>query len=184
MVQNVNSYTINGTNIIFKVGDYVRIRSHDPKTSAYVARVESLDVEHQMVRIQRYYFPEVTKQGRKRFHGTKEVISSNHYDVQSIHAIQGKCVVRSLENYMTLKCVGVDDYFCRFEYDCVEKCLVNVSVAVYCDCQMPCNPDLFMVQCDGCECWFHPSCKGMKDKDAKRLTKFLCSKKCSDDDAK
>ncbi|KAJ0538695.1 putative chromatin regulator PHD family [Helianthus annuus] len=245
MAQNVNSYTINGTNIVIKgmtclfyiaycvlisckhsksshydcitlklndvelflllysvknlfferldgavdmfvctVGDYVRIRTDDPKISTSVAQVESLDVERQMVRIRWYYLPEETKQGRRTFHGIKEVLLSNHYDVRSIHTIQGKCVVYSLENYMNLKPVGSGDYFCRFEYNCVEKCVVDGFVDVECDCEMPYNPDLFMVQCDGCMCRFHPSCKGMKDKDAMGLTKFLCSKKCSDDDAK
>ncbi|XP_021975730.1 chromatin remodeling protein EBS [Helianthus annuus] len=184
MAQNVNSYTINGTNIVIKVGDYVRIRTDDPKIPTSVAQVESLDVERQMVRIRWYYLPEETKQGRRTFHGIKEVLLSNHYDVRSIHTIQGKCVVYSLENYMNLKPIGADDYFCRFEYNCVEKCVVDGFVDVECDCEMPYNPDLFMVQCDGCMCRFHPSCKGMKDKDAMGLTKFLCSKKCSDDDAK
>ncbi|MFS7960930.1 putative Zinc finger, FYVE/PHD-type, Zinc finger, RING/FYVE/PHD-type [Helianthus anomalus] len=52
---------------------------------------------------------------------------------------------------MNLKYVGVDDYFCRFVNNYVKKCLVDDFVAVYCDCKMPYNPDLFMVQCNGCK---------------------------------
>ncbi|XP_035831873.1 chromatin remodeling protein EBS-like [Helianthus annuus] len=105
-----------------------------------------------MALIRWYYLPEETEQGRKSFHGIKEVFLSNHYEVQSIHTIQGKYVVYSLENYMNLKRVGVDDYFCRFEYNYVKKCHVDVFVVVYCECEMPYNPDLFIVQCDGCKC--------------------------------
>ncbi|KAJ0538699.1 putative BAH domain, Zinc finger, FYVE/PHD-type [Helianthus annuus] len=114
MAQNVNSYTINGTNIIIKVSDYVRIRSNDPKPYTLVARVELLGIEHQMALIRWYYLPEETEQGRKSFHGIKEVFLSNHYDVQSIHTIQRRML--------------------------------------YCECEMPYNPDLFIVQCDGCKC--------------------------------
>ncbi|KAJ0718989.1 putative BAH domain-containing protein [Helianthus annuus] len=83
-----------------------------------------------MALIRWYYLPEETEQGTKSFHGIKEVFLSNHYDVQSIHTIQGKYVVYSLENYMNLKRVGVDDYFCRFEYNYVKKCHVDVFVVV------------------------------------------------------
>ncbi|MFS7960932.1 hypothetical protein Hanom_Chr08g00708831 [Helianthus anomalus] len=62
---------------------------------------------------------------------------------------------------MNLKRVGVDDYFCRFVNNYVKKCSIDVFVVV-----------------------FHPSCNRVKDKDAKRLMRFLCSKKCSVDDAK
>ncbi|MFS7960944.1 putative BAH domain-containing protein [Helianthus anomalus] len=104
-----------------------------------------------MVRIRWYYLPDETKQGMRSFHGIKDVLLSNHYDVRSIHTIQGKCVGYSLENYMNLKLVGVDDYFCQSDYNYVEKCIVDAFVDVANDCEMPYNPDLLMVQCDGCK---------------------------------
>ncbi|KAJ0764613.1 putative BAH domain-containing protein [Helianthus annuus] len=123
IVKNLLLVRLNGVVDLFvcTVSDYVRIRSDDPKPSTLVARVELLGIEHQMALIRWYYLPEETEQGMKSVHGIKEVFLSNHYDVQSIHTIQGKYVVYSLENYMNLKSVGVDDYFCRFEYNYVKK---------------------------------------------------------------
>ncbi|KAJ0764614.1 putative BAH domain-containing protein [Helianthus annuus] len=129
IVKNLLLVRLNGVVDLFvcTVSDYVRIRSDDPKPSTLVARVELLGIEHQMALIRWYYLPEETEQGTKSFHGIKEVFLSNHYDMQSIHTIQGKYVVYSLENYMNLKCVGVDDYFCRFKYNYVKKCHVDLS---------------------------------------------------------
>ncbi|KAM0009518.1 putative BAH domain-containing protein [Helianthus debilis subsp. tardiflorus] len=98
-VKNLFFVRLDGAVDLFvcKVGDYVRIRTDDPMTSTSVARVELLDFERQMVRIRWCYLLDETKQGMRSFHGIKDVLLSNHYDVRSIHTIQGKCVVYSLE---------------------------------------------------------------------------------------
>ncbi|KAM0057099.1 putative BAH domain, Zinc finger, FYVE/PHD-type [Helianthus debilis subsp. tardiflorus] len=109
-----------------------------------------------MVRVCWYYRPEDTIEGRGTFHGVKEIFLSNDYDRQSTQAMQGKCVVHTLQQYMKLKYVGVDDYFCRYEYDAGERGPLVADgerftpkhVAVYCKCNTPYNPDAYMVQCD------------------------------------
>ncbi|MFS7960931.1 putative BAH domain-containing protein [Helianthus anomalus] len=113
MAQNVNSYTINGTNIIIEgmtclfyimhcvknlffvrlddvVDLFICTINDDPKTFTSVAQVESLDIECSMVLIRWYYLSEETKQGWKSFNGIMELFLSNNYDVESIHNIQGK----------------------------------------------------------------------------------------------
>nr|GEZ43452.1 hypothetical protein [Tanacetum cinerariifolium] len=63
-----------------------------------------------------YYRPEDSISGRRLFHGVKELFLSDHYDMQSAHTIEGKCIVHSFKNYNKLDNVGTEDYFCRFEY--------------------------------------------------------------------
>nr|GEY10187.1 chromatin remodeling protein EBS-like [Tanacetum cinerariifolium] len=74
-----------------------------------------------------------------------------HYDMQSAHTIEGKCIVHSFKNYTKLDNVGTEDYFCRFEYKAATGGFTPDRVAVYCKCEMPYNPDDLMVQCEGCK---------------------------------
>ncbi|GFY99085.1 PHD finger family protein [Actinidia rufa] len=84
----------------------------------------------------------------------------------------------------SLRMLGTEDYFCRFEYKAATGGFTPDRVAVYCKCEMPYNPDDLMVQCEGCKDWFHPSCMGMTIEEAKKLDQFMCSDCSSDDDAK
>jgi hypothetical protein len=76
-----------------------------------------------------YYRPEESIGGQRQFHGSKEVFPSDHYDLQSVDTIKGKCTVHSFKSYTKLDAVGNDDFFCRFEY--------NSSTGSF-------NPDLFL----------------------------------------
>lgn len=42
------------------------------------------------------------------FHGFMELFLSDHYDFQSAHRIEGKCIVHSFKNYTKLENVGTD----------------------------------------------------------------------------
>ncbi|THF94425.1 hypothetical protein TEA_013476 [Camellia sinensis var. sinensis] len=184
--KDVDSYTIKGTNKIVRPGDCVLMRPSDSDKPPYVARVEKIEADHRnnvKVRVRWYYRPEESMGGRRQFHGAKELFLSDHYDVQSAHTIEGKCIVHTFKNYTKLENVGAEDYFCRFEYKAATGGFTPDRVAVYCKCEMPYNPDDLMVQCEGCKDWFHPSCMGMTIEEAKKLERFLCSD-CSDDDAK
>ncbi|GMN53761.1 hypothetical protein TIFTF001_022896 [Ficus carica] len=185
--KDLDSYTIKGTNKIVRPGDCVLMRPSDSDKPPYVARVEKIEADHRnnvKVRVRWYYRPEESIGGRRQFHGAKELFLSDHYDVQSAHTIEGKCIVHSFKNYTKLENVGAEDYFCRFEYKAATGGFTPDRVAVYCKCEMPYNPDDLMVQCEGCKDWFHPSCMGMTIEEAKKLDHFLCSDCSSDDDAK
>uniref|UniRef100_A0A804NQV7 Chromatin remodeling protein EBS n=1 Tax=Zea mays TaxID=4577 RepID=A0A804NQV7_MAIZE len=174
--KDVDSYTIGGTNKV--VYDCVLMRASDSDNQPYVARVEKMEGDGRgsvRVQVRWYYRPEESKGGRRQFHGAKELFLSDHFDLQSAHTIEGKCVVHSFKNYTRLDNVGPEDFFCRFEYKAATGSFTPDRVAVYCKCEMPYNPDDLMVQCDACKHWFHPSCVAMTIEQAKKLDHFVCS---------
>ena len=83
------------------------------------------------VKVRWYYRPEEAIGGRRPFHGAKELFLSDHYDIQSAHTIEGKCIVHSFKNYTKLENVGAEDYFCRFEYKAATGNFTPDRVAVY-----------------------------------------------------
>ncbi|PWA62008.1 chromatin remodeling protein EBS [Artemisia annua] len=184
--KDVDSYKIKRTKKIVQQGDCVLMRPVDPKRLPYVARVEKLEADSKnnvKVRVRWYYRPEESLGGRRTFHGAKELFLSDHYDWQSARTIEGKCIVHSFKDYKKLENAGDDDYFCRFEYKAATGDFNPDLVAVYCKCEMPYNPDDFMVKCEGCRDWYHPSCLKMTIEDAKNLEQFICSDCPLDDDA-
>ncbi|XP_054787250.1 chromatin remodeling protein EBS-like isoform X5 [Prosopis cineraria] len=185
--RDLDSYTIRGTNKVVRAGDTVLMRPSDTSKPPYVARVEKIEQDNRSnvkVRVRWYYRPEESIGGRRQFHGAKELFLSDHYDVQSAHTIEGKCIVHSFKNYTKLENVGAEDYYCRFEYKAATGAFTPDRVAVYCKCEMPYNPDDLMVQCEGCKDWYHPACVGMTIEEAKKLDHFMCSECSSDDDMK
>ncbi|KAK4761162.1 hypothetical protein SAY87_006055 [Trapa incisa] len=182
--KEINSYTIRGTNKVVRVGDCVLMRPSDTRKPLYVALVEKIQPDSRnnvKVKVRWYYRPEESMGGRRQFHGAKELFLSDHYDIQSAHTIEGKCIVHSFKSYTKLENVGSEDYYCRFEYKAATGAFSPDRIAVYCKCEMPYNPDDLMVQCEGCRDWYHPACVGMTIEEAKRLDHFVCSE-CSDDD--
>lgn len=118
---------------VFVAGDCVLLRPSESDKLPYVARVERLEADHRSnvkVRVRWYYRPEESLGGRRQFHGAKELFLSDHYDWQSAHTIEDKCVVHSFKNYTKLENVGVEDYFCRFEYKAANGAFTPDRVAV------------------------------------------------------
>ncbi|KAK9068916.1 hypothetical protein SSX86_013032 [Deinandra increscens subsp. villosa] len=175
--RDLESYTIRGTNKVVRVGDSVLMRSSENDKPPYVARVESIEADvkgNVKVRVRWYYRPEESMGGRRQFHGIKELFLSDHYDTQSAHTIEDKCIVHTFKNYTKLEDVGPEDYFCRFEYKAATGGFTPDRVAVYCKCEMPYNPDDLMVQCEACKDWYHPACLNMNIEQAKQLDSFIC----------
>jgi energy-converting hydrogenase Eha subunit C len=117
-----------------EVGDCVLMRASDSDNQPYVARVEKMEADGRgsvRVRVRWYYRPEESKGGRRQFHGAKELFLSDHFDLQSAHTIEGKCVVHSFKNYTKLDNVGPEDFFCRFEYKAATGSFTPDRVAVY-----------------------------------------------------
>uniref|UniRef100_A0A7N0T846 PHD-type domain-containing protein n=1 Tax=Kalanchoe fedtschenkoi TaxID=63787 RepID=A0A7N0T846_KALFE len=106
-----------------------------------------------------YYQPQdIEKIGRQPYHGAKELVQTNHADTLSPRSIEGKCAVHSFESCMELGLTGEDDYF----------------IYSYCTCNMPYYPDRIMVQCEGCQRWFHPPCINITDEEAQTTEHFFC----------
>lgn len=117
----------------FEAGDCVLLRPPENGKAPYVARVEKIESDNRnnfKVKVRWYYRPEESLGGRRQFHGSKELFLSDHFDVQSSHTIEGKCVVHSFKNYTKLESVGTEDYFCRFEYKAATGAFVPDRVAV------------------------------------------------------
>ncbi|OIV92429.1 hypothetical protein TanjilG_25159 [Lupinus angustifolius] len=175
---DIDSYTIKDTGDIIRVGDCVLILPLDTRKPQYVACVEKFEKDSKNninVHVRWYYRPEEAFGGRKKFHGANELFLSDHYDVHSADAIEGKCVVHPFDNYVKLENAGAKDFYCRFEYKVATGAFTPDSVAVYCKCDMPYNPDIFMVQCVKCQDRFHHACVGMTTEEAMASIQFLCS---------
>ncbi|XP_024984352.1 chromatin remodeling protein EBS [Cynara cardunculus var. scolymus] len=184
--RDLESFTIRGTNKVVRAGDSVLMRPLENEKNPYVARVERVESDvkgNVKVQVRWYYRPEEAIGGRQKFHGSKELFLSDHYDTQSANTIEGKCIVHTFKNYTKLRDVGAEDYFCRFEYKAANGGFNPDSVAVYCKCEMPYNPDNMMVQCDACRDWYHPECLNMTIDQAKEIGIFTCSD-CSSVDSK
>jgi len=52
--------------------------------------------------------------------------------------------------------------------------IIKESSELYCVCQQPYVENVLMLGCDGCNGWFHPTCVGLSNKQAKSLERFLC----------
>ncbi|PIM98169.1 Serine/threonine protein kinase [Handroanthus impetiginosus] len=181
----IDSYAIGSTNKVVKAGDCVLMRPSESNSAHYVARVEKIEADNRnnvRVQVRRYYRPEETVGGREQFHGAKELFLSDHYDIQSAHSIEEKCIVHTLENYTKLENVGSQDYCCRFEYKHVSGTFLPDRVPMYCKCKMPYNPDDLMMQCDECKDWYHPACLDVRIERARLLDHFNCSAhRCKED---
>lgn len=68
-------------------------------------------------RVQWYYKPDRTSQGRKDYHGTKELFQSDRYDTQSLDCIIGKCTGHSFRDYVKFGNDGDEDFYPGFEYN-------------------------------------------------------------------
>ncbi len=47
---------------------------------------------------------------------------------------------------------------------------------VYCFCRRPYDPtvDVFMICCDVCDEWYHGSCVGVNQREAKKIARYVC----------
>ncbi|KVI10709.1 Bromo adjacent homology (BAH) domain-containing protein [Cynara cardunculus var. scolymus] len=154
------------------------MRSPDPSKPSYIAKVKKIVSDYNgdnvKVHVRWYYRPEEVVGGRKKFHGNKEVFLSDHRDVQAVDAIEGRCKIHTFKNYRKLETVGNDDFYSRLQYCSSTARFSPDRIAVYCICEMPYNPDEFMIQCDGCHDWFHPACIDMTVEAAREMEHFLC----------
>lgn len=90
------------------------------------------------------------------------------------NSINGKCHVHTLKAYQALHIVGDLDYFSRFLYKAATGEFKPDRVPVYCMCEMPYNPDLFMVECEGCDEWFHPECLQLTKREVEKMKHMMC----------
>lgn len=162
---------------VYKSGDTVLMRSPNPGENDFVARIQKMwegPAKKKQVNVAWFYRPEEANGGRKAFHGERELFDSDHTDWCDIAAINGKCTVHSLKDYQKLDQIDEKDYFIRFNYKARTGMFRPDRVRVYCACEMPYNPDRFMVECDSCSEWYHPECLGLKREEIMQSPDFTC----------
>ncbi|XP_076941479.1 chromatin remodeling protein EBS-like [Bidens hawaiensis] len=176
--QTLDSYFVKCIRKSIQPGDCVYMRSPESSNRPYIAKVKRIEPDDKgsdvSVHVQWYYWPEETTGGRKRYHGSKELFISDHYDVQSAETIEGKCTVHSIKSYTKLEAVENDDFYCCFEYASATGEFYPNRAVVYCKCEMPYNPDDLMIQCESCKDWFHPACIGITGEEANGMEHFFC----------
>ena len=163
----------------FRVGDTVALRPPSVDASPFIAKI--VDIKKKIssaqlrVRVCWYYRPEEARGGRKGFHGSKELFTSDHEDWVTPDAVNGKCEVHSLREFQLLDDVYEFDFFTRFVYHAARGEFKPDRVPVYCLCEMPFNPDVFMVECEGCSEWHHPSCIQLTQEEVQKMAHFVCA---------
>ncbi|KAK9841640.1 hypothetical protein WJX74_009224 [Apatococcus lobatus] len=172
----LTSFTLGSTT--YKVNDDILVRGEAKGALSYVAKIMEIQQQSRgenKVRVTWFYRPEEATGGRKKFHGEKEVFKSDHADWIPISTIENKCHVHSLKNYQALKQVHENDFFFRFIYKPLTHEFRPDRVPVFCVCEMPYNPDAFMVACEKCDEWYHPKCLGLTKAQATQMDAFVCS---------
>lgn len=146
-------------------GDSVLVRSAVAADADYVAHVVSLPRPPpggaQLMEVAWLYRPEDVPGGRRAFHGARELLLSDHRDLVDAEAVAGRVRVVPLETWVALAEPRPEDlFFQRFFFRAATKAVEPASVAAFCVCRMPYNPDLEMVACRECGSWAHPACVG------------------------
>uniref|UniRef100_A0A7N0T8T1 BAH domain-containing protein n=1 Tax=Kalanchoe fedtschenkoi TaxID=63787 RepID=A0A7N0T8T1_KALFE len=132
----VDSYTIPGSaKLKIQAGDNVILRPKNNNGNLpLIVKIDGIHGTQQMknvkIRARWYYWPEDTIQGRRFFHGLRELFLSDHSEDHYVECIDGKCKVRTLNEYQELNLVMDDDYFWRFQHLHAEGKLIPESVEV------------------------------------------------------
>jgi hypothetical protein len=107
------------------VGDAVLMSPATPDQLPYVGLILMIlsgfpMPEPVMVRVRYFYRPEQTMEGRRSFHGHRELLYSNHIDDMVASRIIGKCNVWTYRSFSARLVNGYyrpSDYYCRFDYE-------------------------------------------------------------------
>lgn len=106
------------------------------------------------------------------------VFGSNHTDIILIESVICPCKILSLDEYQVNQENNEATFFFMGNYN-LKTHLLNPPFSQWerlCRCNMPFNPDLLYIGCEGCKKWFHPKCEGLSEKDAETLGEFYCDK--------
>eukprot|EP00041_Stephanoeca_diplocostata_P024069 m.602571 g.602571 ORF g.602571 m.602571 type:complete len:254 (+) comp22447_c0_seq2:1997-2758(+) len=173
----------------FTLGDTVMIKSPHaqggrgtaPDFIAAIERIHTNKDGEVFVDGRWYYRPEETAEGRKPWHGTDELIDSDHVDAFHVRCVNAMCAVLPLKKFEELggQCAKDDNgntlptFFCRSKYLKSKKRLEK-PLETYCACKQPQNPDMLLVSCDSCDQWYHGKCVKVSRADAEKQKKWKC----------
>eukprot|EP00729_Bicosta_minor_P002733 gene2733-2203_t len=96
------------------------------------------------------------------------------------------CICRrpAVEGEEMIQCDDCEEWF---HYDCVHLTAEVAAAidhytcgncaqkdAVYCVCRRPAGEGETMLQCDGCDDWFHITCIGLSEEEAQQIASYIC----------
>jgi hypothetical protein len=172
----------------FEVGQTVFVRKteeeHVNETSdsiqhwlAKVLEVRAGDSSHVYLRVFWAYRPEDLPGGRQPYHGSSELIVSNHCDIIDACTVESAAtVVHWDDDPDKMTSLASDQLFWRQSFDVNKpqkqrlsvsnvslKCLtqlltVHQKLETYCIDKKPCSSDETLVQCSHCSKWLHARC--------------------------
>ncbi|KAJ3495911.1 hypothetical protein NLG97_g3047 [Lecanicillium saksenae] len=123
---------------------------------AKILEIKAVD-EHQVyARVCWMYSPNELPGGRRPYHGTNEVIASNHLDVINVLSIVGHAKVSHWIEADDDEVI--DGLYWRQAFDCRTTQLSPVDLV--CRCRNPANPDEMLIGCTSSDCgqWMHIGC--------------------------
>ncbi|EWY79883.1 hypothetical protein FOYG_16948 [Fusarium oxysporum NRRL 32931] len=123
---------------------------------ARILEIRASDEHHVYVRVYWMYWPDELPPGRQPYHGTNELIASNHMDIINVVSVTAPAIVKQW--------IESDDeeiaaaLYWRQAYDCRKPQLSSVDII--CKCETPANPDKMLIGCSSSECgqWMHHEC--------------------------
>ncbi|KAI5799010.1 hypothetical protein EDC01DRAFT_26775 [Geopyxis carbonaria] len=150
----------------FEVGDYlfinhnlthgVDLQNLDDK-KFWVARVldvRAADEAHVYIRVYWMYWPDELPEGRQYYHGSRELVASNHMEIIDAMTVSGKA---NVTHWLELdEDEELHDLFWRQRLDAPS--LILGEVREHCKCHKYYNPDNTMFLCPGCKIWLHEEC--------------------------
>ncbi|RFN43451.1 hypothetical protein FIE12Z_12313 [Fusarium flagelliforme] len=140
-------------------------KSND-KWVAHILEIRASDEHHVYARVYWMYWPDELPHGtiyrkkrvhgRQPYHGTNELIASNHMDIINVVSVTAPAIVNQW--------IESDDeeieaaLYWRQAYDCRKPQLSSVDIL--CECETPANPDKMLIGCSSskCEQWMHHEC--------------------------
>ncbi|KAM0364328.1 hypothetical protein ACHAPK_010715 [Fusarium culmorum] len=128
---------------------------------AWVARILEIrasDKHNVFARVYWMYWPEelppgtichnMRVRGRQSYHGTNELIASNHMDIINVVSVTAPAIV---EQWIEPDDEEIQDpLYWRQAYDCRKPQLSSVDII--CKCETPANPDKMLIRCSSSEC--------------------------------
>ncbi|KAM0294463.1 hypothetical protein ACHAPM_011202 [Fusarium culmorum] len=94
--------------------------------------------------------------GRQSYHGTNELIASNHMDIINVVSVTAPAIVKQ---WIESDDEEIQDpLYWRQAYDCRKPQLSSVDII--CKCETSANPDKMLIGCSSskCEQWMHQEC--------------------------
>lgn len=167
--------------VSFKLHDYVYVLPDHKKKKAKredtdywigrVVEIRASDQTHVYLRIYWMYWPNELPMKRQPYHGKKELITSNYFEIIDAQTVSSHAEVyhwkeKDAENIDFKNCL-----YWRQTLDAYNRPYRLGPVREHCKCKKPMNPDQLMLRCNKCKIWLHDDCvkKDVRERFYRRL---------------